>query len=118
MEQWWLDQARQALDNFAVLRMDGSTYSWQWAVAEADTGSRYEMATLPHPDGTLVAVVHPWERVYVKGAGGLMHPVYFAEKWGKPHCRMSEMHGGDLYALMKLMSVMCGVTIVEPEELA
>lgn len=117
MERWWIDAAREALDKFEVVRQEGSWHSWQWMEAQADTGSRYEMATIPHPDGTLVAVVSPWERVYVKGHGEVLHPVYFAEKWGKPNCRLSEMHGGDAYALMKMMSLLCGVMLVLPEEL-
>ena len=118
MEQWWVEAAREALEKFEPQMIDGSTFSWQRMVAFADTGSRYEVATMPYAEGQqLVAIVQPWQRVYPKFPKQMLHPEYFAEKWGKPGCRLDQMHGGDVYALMKCMSVLIDVPIPDPEEL-
>ncbi len=120
VEQWWVDAARRALDRFRVL--DFVDDDWKRITAEADTGSIYQAYAVPSRieiDGGswLVVVRHPWERMYEKSPGMFTTAEYFASKWGKPGVTsLDRIHGGDLYACMKTVSMLVPFTFPQPEE--
>lgn len=122
MKDWWIKQAREALDNFVVVSLVEQE-GWKRIDAEADTGSRYQLYAVPSQveiDGGewLLVVRHPWERMYEKSPGMFTTAEYFQSKWGKPDSRFGETHGGDLYACMKAASLLVPFAFPEPEEYA
>lgn len=104
-EQFMVDGA-EAVKNFRVVASVVLGPS-RWIVAEADTGSRYVMlaqhvgkAAWLFGAPWVVTVHQPWERTYAVQESGFMAVTYFAEKLGRPGARLSDLHGGDVFALM------------------
>lgn len=120
MEKWWIQQAREALDTFTVVRSQREG-AWMMAEAFAGTGSRYQVyavrasAWLEGGEWLLV-VRHPWIAAYEKSPGSYTTVEYFWSKWGIPGRDVRETNGGDVYAVMKACSLLVPFTFPEPEE--
>lgn len=115
-KQDWLD----AVDNYRIqqYRNDGVV---QYLHAEAGTGSKYELATyLVQSDWRdkdastmFLAVSQPWERVWTTGRGDWAFPNYVAEHWGPPRRSISDIHGGDLAAVVMSINLLKGHSMNE-----
>lgn len=81
-QQTWEESAVQAvIDNFQVLEIQQDGLS-TWLVAQANTGTRYEVITLKSPtsESVLVSVLRPWNTCNEMGTHGYLFDTYVSEK--------------------------------------
>lgn len=116
----FLTDGADALRNFEIVGLihdEGSLYGM--IEAQADTGSRYMVYTMPaRPvvgSDALVVVRWPWQAVYEITPGSYVTPDYFVQRLGAPHRGSIEHHhGGDVYALLECLRRLIGITYPVP----
>jgi hypothetical protein len=117
MNELFVEDAANAVEKFSVLSLRTNSPA-RFGVAEAGTGSRYEMYAMQTAEGSWLMVVRqPWIGVYEVQEMSYLTPDYFVEKWGKPGRRLSEHHGGDVYALMTLGAMLVRYSFPAPGDL-
>lgn len=112
--QQWVD----AINNF-VIKQSNFVGDVEYIHAEADTGSKYEVASYVtnsywrNRDGhtMFIAVSQPWERVWTSNRSGFAYPDYVCEHWGPPSRKFDDVHGGDLAAVAMCINLLKGNTL-------
>lgn len=88
------------------------TPRYRAAVAEANTGTRYEATAIRAPwhseDTWAVALFYPWQAAYFTTQGTNLHSRYFWKKMGDGRRQYEEVHGGDMAAGLRLIAELSG----------
>lgn len=122
-------QWHKAVNGFTVLQHrlsglpDGMT---MYIHAEADTGSRYEFLGQevqidyrnPHSPTLMGIVLNPWVNAWPL-SGGMIHPDYALEHWGRDGAWMaSHYHGGDAAVLCIGLNMLVGANVEDARDFA
>lgn len=111
--------AREYLDKFEVTSIRENAID-----AQVPFGGRYivyKSIPIVHcgPGQVEITMIAPWISSWILTPGSYFHPDYFAEHWGTRSRGKSliNYNGGEVYASIKAISLITGVTYPDPEEL-